>query len=600
MKHLLLPALLAALLAAPLAALPAPQGAVAAPTSAATARTLPLTGLPERDSVVDAIYAVEELQVMDHLDELVNGIGPRLTSSTNLTEACEWAVERFRGWGLENVRMEAWGEIPVGFDRYHSRGRMVAPRKMGLVFTTPAWTPGTDGARRGAARIAPRDETELEAARGTLAGAWVLCPTVRPRFDSDADDYPSALGRFLDAEGIAGTISGSRGELVITSGRRPASAEAVETRTAVQLRRDQFGEIVAMLEDGEAVELEFDVAQAFVTGPIPVYNVLAEIPGSDLADEIVIIGGHIDSWDGAGGAQDNGTGTSTTMEAARILSQVLREQGLQPRRTIRFMLWSGEEQGLLGSRAYIQQHPEENDRISAVLVHDGGTNACSGIVGTPAMMPLFEEVFGPIVAHTADNPDEVLRFTLREVEFLPMGIGSDHDSYLSAGVPGFFWQQRGRTNYTYIHHTQHDWIDEVAPDYQDFTSRVVASGAWRVANMEQAVPREAMTDPNRGRGGGRPVNRRALGVNLEDGGLALSAVTADGLAAKAGMKVGDLLVAIGDTRLKSVEDLRGAVRGGDARRLVVWKRGETLHAAWFDWDKQTAEKADVPKLDDES
>jgi hypothetical protein len=596
MKHPLLSALLAVACATPVSALESAAFLPALPQAdaAQASDTLPLTGLPSDDPVVDAIWQMGELQVMDHLDELVNGIGPRLTSSTLLTEACEWAVQRFNDWGLENVRMEAWGEIPVGFDRAHLRGRMVQPRKIGFVFTTPAWTPGTDGKVRGAAVIAPRDAEALEAARGTLAGAWVLCPTVRPRFDSDADDYQSALGHFLDAEGIAGTISGSRGELVRTSGRRPASAEELETRVSISLRRDQLGEVPEMIEAGEDVVLEFDIAQEFVEGPIPVYNVLAEIPGTDLADEIVIIGGHIDSWDGAGGAQDNGTGTSTTMEAARVLAQVLRERGLQPRRTIRFMLWSGEEQGLLGSRAYIAQHPEENERISAVLVHDGGTNACAGIVATPAMLPLFEEVFAPVIAHTADNPDEDLRFFVRPVEYLPVGIGSDHDAYLRVDppVPGFFWQQRGRTNYTYIHHTQHDWIDQVAPDYQDFTARVVASSAWRVANMDQMVPRDDMIDPNRGRRG-QVANRRTLGVNLGDG-LALAAVSDGGLAAMAGMKAGDVLVSIGGAKLADVAALRGAMRGGAARKLVVWKRGDTMHAAWFDWEKRSAEKAEVP------
>jgi len=573
-------------------------GALPASISAqqATDATYDLTGLPIRDSVVDAIYSVEETQVMEHLDELVNGIGARLTSSTNLTEAVQWAAGRFEGWGLDNVRLEAWDEYSVGFDRVYSKGRMISPRKTKLVFTTGSWTAGTDGAVRGPAVLAPVDEAEMEALRGKLAGAWVICPTTRPRFDSDADNMGAALGRFLDGEKIAGTIAPGRGELVHTSGRSRIEWANLPTRVGIVLRRDQVGDIVNRVEAGEAVELEFDIAQEFVEGPIPVYNVLAEIPGTDLADELIIIGGHIDSWDGAGGAQDNGTGTSTTLEAARLLVSALQEQGLKPRRTIRFMLWSGEEQGLLGSRAYIEQHPEEMDRISAVIVHDGGTNACAGIAATPAMMPLFTEAFAPIVMHTADNEDEVLRFTVDPTEYLPVGIGSDHDSYVSRGVPGFFWNQRGRTNYGFIHHTQHDWINEVAVDYQHFTARVVAASAWRLANMEQAVPREALTDPNPRRGR-RPPSGRTMGVFLQEGTTALGGVSEGGLAEKAGMKAGDRVLSIGGTAVKEQGDLRGALRASGDRKLIVWQRGDQKMAAWFDWNKKTTEAAEAPAVE---
>ena len=247
--------------------------------------TYALTGLPIEDPVVDAIYAVEETQVMEHLDELVNGIGPRLTSSTNLTEAVHWAAGRFEGWGLENVRLEEWDEYPVGFDRVYSKGRMTSPRKTNLVFTTRSWTAGTDGAVRGPAVLAPVDETEMNELRGKLAGAWVVCPTTSPRFDSDADNMGAALGRFLDQENIAGTITPGRGQLVHTSGRSGIEWASLPTRVGIVMRRDQVGDIVNRLGDGEAVELEFDIAQEFIRGPIPVYNVLAEIPGTDLADE---------------------------------------------------------------------------------------------------------------------------------------------------------------------------------------------------------------------------------------------------------------------------------------------------------------------------
>ncbi|MFK5956921.1 MAG: M20/M25/M40 family metallo-hydrolase [Planctomycetota bacterium] len=577
LKHLLVPFLLAATL--PLSTLSA--------QTAEDASLLPNTGLPMTDSVVDAVYAIPDdaMQVSDLLDQLSNGIGPRLTSSASLTEACEWAADEFRSFGIENVRLEEWGTFPVGFDRHSMSGRMVSPQKRELVFTTRSWTPGTDGTVRGHALLAPKSEEELEALRGKLAGAWIMASSrsVAPNFraprDGDEENLTHHFAKLCDDEGIAGVISPGRGELVVTSGNYRIEWDNLPTRTSIILRRDQFRTIFETLKAGEAVELEFNIQQTFREGPIPLYNVIAEIPGTDLANEMVIFGGHIDSWDGARGAQDNGTGTSTTLEAARILSSILKEQGLQPRRTIRFMLWSGEEQGLLGSRAYIKQHPEEMDRISSVIVHDGGTNACSGISTTADMMPFFEEVFAPIINHTENLADENLHFRLVEKPTLPLGVGSDHDAYLRGGVPGFFWEQFGETNYTYIHHTQHDFTDEVRPDYQRATARVVAAAAWRLANMDPMVPRDSIT---------KPKKRQLLGVFLGEK-SSLDSVNDGSLAAKAGLKAGDVLVSIGATEIKGIRDIRKAMQTNEDRRLVTWKRGEETHSAWFDWKNDSVE-----------
>ncbi|MDA0667826.1 MAG: M20/M25/M40 family metallo-hydrolase [Planctomycetota bacterium] len=577
LKHFLAPALLAAIL---------PLSTLAAQT-ASDASLMPNTGLPVSDSVVDAVYAIpdEEMQVTDILDQLSNGIGPRLTSSSSLMEASEWAADQFRSFGIEDVRMEVWGTFPVGFDRHSMTGRMISPEKRELVFTTNSWTPGTDGPVRGAALLAPNTDEELDALRGNLRGAWILASSdsVAPRFGEPRDGDEEALnyrfGLLCDKEGIAGVIRPGRGELVHTRGNYRIEWDNLPTHVGVSLRRDQFRTIFDNLKNDEAVELEFNIHQTFREGPIPLYNIIAEIPGTDLADQMVIFGGHIDSWDGARGAQDNGTGTSTTLEAARILSSILKEQGLQPRRTIRFMLWSGEEQGLLGSRGYIEKHPEEMEHISSVIVHDGGTNACSGISTTPNMMPIFAEAFAPIIGHTENAEDEHLRFRLVEKNALPRGVGSDHDAYLSGGVPGFFWEQSGETNYTYIHHTQHDTTDEVREDYQRFTARVVASAAWRLANMEPMVPRDDM---------GTPKKRQLLGINLGESSK-LENVSDGSLAHRAGMKKGDTLLSIGDVAITNMGDIRKAMRDDADRRKVSWKRGEETFSAWFDWKKDSVE-----------
>ena len=548
-----------------------------------------VTGLPLEDPVVDAIWAIpdEEMQVMALLDELSNGIGPRLSSSRKLTEACEWARDRFAEFGLADPRLVEWGSFPVGFDRGPSFARMVQPRKRELVSMTRAWTAGTDGPVRGMAMRMPRDEAGLEAIRGSLAGAWIIASGSgsRPAFDDEGDSLAARFGRMCDEEGIAGVVlPGPQSNLLRTGGSYDVDPADLPTRVTVYLRRDQFREVWQMLDQDLAVELEIDHDNRFSPEPVALYNVLAEIPGTDLADQLVIVGGHIDSWDGARGAQDNGTGTATTMEAARILMKTIQEQGLAPRRTIRFMLWSGEEQGLLGSRAYIQQNPEENERISAVLVHDGGTNATAGINTPPDMLDMFTEAFAPVVAASADAEDEDLRFRLREVGRLPYGVGSDHDSYLGAGIPGFFWEQSGRTNYTYIHHTQHDTIAEVVPEYQRFSARVIASGAWRIANMEPMVPRGNLPQQ---RGG----NRKALGVFLAEDGVTIDSVSDGGLAKKAGIVKGDRLLSIGDAKVDSRGSLRRAIRGAGDRAKVTWQSGETVKAAIFDWKESKTEPA---------
>ncbi|HEX9792554.1 MAG TPA: M20/M25/M40 family metallo-hydrolase [Planctomycetota bacterium] len=569
-------------LALALASLTPASAAQQPATTAAPAATFPLTGLPVDDPVVDAIFAesAANSRVMEWLDELSEGIGPRLTSSRNLTEACQWAAERFRGFGIENVRIEEWGTFPVGYDRHHWEGRLVAPIKKRLEFGFSSWTAGTDGPVRGPVLAAPASSEELVEMQGKLRGAWVLLGATRPRYDSEDTDFRSQLGRFLDSEGIAGTLRPGRGELVLTGGNYRIDPADLPTRVELNLLSDHAREIFRLLEAGEAVEAEFDVAVTFTPGPIPLYNVIAEIPGTEKSEEIVIVGGHIDSWDGARGAQDNGTGCATTLEAARLLMAA----GAKPKRTIRFMLWSGEEQGLLGSRAYLEAHPEELPRISAVLVHDGGTNAASGVATTDVLRDVFEEAFAPLIEGTKDNELEELRFKLNMVGSLPVGVGSDHDSYLRAGVPGFFWNQRGRTSYTYIHHTQHDVIGEVVPEYQEHTARVAAIGAWRIANLPEMLPRDGI-----GAGGGSRPPRRVIGLQFDpENALVVAEVSTGGMAEKAGLRKGDKLIRIDEAKLESLTDLRSSLRGGATqRKITIDRKGEKI-AYLFDWDKSTA------------
>jgi carboxypeptidase Q len=510
-------------------------------------------------------------QVMKHLDELVNGIGPRLTSSERLDQACDWAVKKFESFGLKNVRKVQWGTFPVGFDRGVRRGRVTAPVAMDLVFTTPSWTPGTQGTVKASIKQAPENLADLDKNPGEWKGAFLL-GVARAR---GGEERVAREAQFQKL-GISGVITKAQSELVLTGGSHQISATALPKIVSISLQGTQYAELERFLADGQSIEAEFEIDNRFRPGPIPLYNVIAEITGTEKPDELVIVGGHIDSWDGATGTTDNGTGTATTIEAARLLALA----GAKPRRTIRFMLWSGEEQGLLGSRAYIEQHAAENEKISAVLVHDGGTNYVSGIAATAAMVPDFESVLAPLLTWNKNLP-----FKIRAVKSLPQGIGSDHDSYLAAGVPGFFWDQGGKANYTRTHHTQYDTYDAAIEEYQRHTSQIVAVGALAIANLPHLLNREGMrslsdTGARLGRG-----SRRRLGINPNPDDLSVLEVTPDSAAAKAGMKVGDRILKIDGKAITDAFEMSDSLRAGAPKKVItVLRDGKNLDLT-VTWDE---------------
>jgi hypothetical protein len=509
---------------------------------------------PEVERIVSTAH--EQCQVMDHLDVLCNQIGPRLTGSDNLTQACEWVRDRFASFGIENARLEAWGEFPVGFNRGPWFGRVVQPEPRPLEFVTYAWTAGTKGAVRGKAVIAPNNKKELDEAKskGTLKGAWVVLPRPGGSGPRPDPEFRRELPNELEAAKVAGIVSSSSAALLVTSGKHRISWDKLPSLPSVILLRKQYDEIAGWLKAGKTVALEFDIRNHFKKGPIKLYNVIADIPGSEHPDEYVIIGGHIDSWDGATGATDNGTGVATTLEAARILSKA----GVKPRRTIRFMLWSGEEQGLLGSKAYVKAHGDLMPKISAVIVHDGGTNYLAGISATEAIVKDFEQVFAPVKELDPKYP-----FSVRKAHGL-FGGGSDHASFLDANVPGFFWRQTGDANYQHTHHTQYDTYDAAIPDYQQHSSLVAALGAYGIANLDHLLSREKM------RPAGAIVNRRRLRAQLED--LTVVEVEDDTPEQKAGLKEGDVLLKIDGTKITERSAVNRLIREGEPKKSVTVRR----------------------------
>jgi hypothetical protein len=426
---------------------------------------------------------------------------------------------------------------------------MVAPAVKDLTIGFNAWSAGTNGPVTGPAIAAPTTDEELTQVKEKLKGAWVISTARGP------EKYRVAY----DEAGIAGVIRTEGSELIHTSGNARIDWEKLPTRVTVTMLGSQHQEILELLKAGREVKLTIDIKVEFKQGPIKVYNVIAELPGVEKPDEYVIVGGHIDSWDGAGGATDNGTGVSTTLEAARLLAK----SGAKPRRTIRFMLWSGEEQGLLGSRAYIKAHPEENEKISAVIVHDGGTNYASGLNATEAMAPIFEKALAPLM-----TLDESMGFYVRKVPGLPRFIGSDHDSYLAAGVPGFFWLQAGKAKYNFGHHTQHDTYERAVPEYQRHTSMVVAIGAFRIAELPELLPRANLTSVQ--------GKRRLLGVGL-DTDLTINEITKDSAAEKAGLKIGDRLLKFNGQQIGDTIMLGQAIQSAAKEsKLLIQREGKDV------------------------
>ena len=512
---------------------------------------------------VDKIVATgrDDNQVMDHLDVLCNRIGPRLTGSDALTYACEWTRDRFKSFGIENARIEPWGEYAVGFNRGPWFGRVVEPQEKALPLVTMSWSAGTKGAVKGKAVLAPTSQKELDEAKdaGKLAGAWVLSPLPNRDAPRPDPDFLRGLSKALETAKVAGVIRSMRGELLLTAGNPRVDWDKLPTTPMISLQQKPFDELVASVKDGKPVVLEFDIRNYFKKGPIPLYNVIADIPGTEKPDEYVIVGGHIDSWDGATGATDDGTGVSTTLEAARILMK----SGVKPKRTIRFMLWSGEEQGLLGSAAYVKKNKDLMAKISAVLVHDGGTNYLSGIGATEAMASDLRQVFEPVVGL---NPD--LPFAVRPVAGL-FGGGSDHASFLSANVPGFFWNQAGKANYNTTHHTQFDTFDRAIPEYQKHSSIVAALGAYGIANLDHLLSREKLRAP------GAMAGRRTLGIQLEE--MTVSEVIDDAPAQKAGMKVGDVIIKVDGKGVADRMEMSRAIQGGATKRIIgVMRNGKDL------------------------
>lgn len=360
----------------------------------------------------------------------------------------------------------------------------------------------------GVSEIELNFEDDRATGTSTAASGNVYAIEMTRAADPDGTGRPDfedpVLARVL-AENPAGFVSSSKDERVWTTspnGWRERVIDDYPVDLEVNVRESDHDFIAARLAAGVPVAIEFDLPHTLVQGPVPVYNVIAEIPGSEFPDEVVIISAHQDSWDGPGsqGTIDNGTGTAVTMETARLLMAA----GARPKRTIRFALWSGEEQGLLGARAYVRSLSEqERAKISAVFVDDGGTNYQGGLPAADDMVEFLAAATSWTNGQFHSETDgEDLVVNIRPTgERIETHGGSDHAAFNAIGIPGFFWDETGRANYSWGWHTQKDRLDQAIEEYLVQSAANSAITAYNLADAPALLPRAAAPEPRRGRRG---------------------------------------------------------------------------------------------------
>ena len=481
-------------------------------------------------------------KVMESASEMMDRIGPRLTGSPEMKEANEWTKKQLESWGLANAHLESWGPFGRGWTWSGCAVRMTSPGSAELVAIPEAWTPGTAGpVRAKAARLNVKSADELEKLKGKFAGTIVFfgeerdiplgekpdsirydektlaaefqydMPGGAPRYNRaeyiKRRELRKAVTKFLEEEKALAVVAPGRGDMGTFSvqGQGTWKKGAPQGLPSLSMEPESFGRVARLLDRDVAVEVEIDVKARFIEEDQMQWNTIAEIPGTDRKDEVVMIGAHLDSWHGGTGATDNGAGSVVAMEAMRILKAV----GAKPRRTIRIGLWSGEEQGLFGSRAYVSQHfasrPEpsaeekekpfflrkktgpltvkpEHGKLSAYFNIDNGTGKIRGIYAedNAAAIPIFEAWLEPF---------HDLGATL--VTMNRTG-GTDHQSFDDVGLPGFQFVQDALEYETRTHHTNMDVYERLQKNDLMQASVILASFAYDAAMRDGMFPRKPM------------------------------------------------------------------------------------------------------------
>jgi hypothetical protein len=503
---------------------------------------------------------MQRSQVMETLSWLTDVHGPRLTNSPQFNRACEWAKGRLTEWGLQNATLEAWGPFGRGWSLEGFSANIVKPDFIPLIAYPKAWSPSTNGVVRGpVVYLEAKTAADLDKYKGKLKGAIVLISPPRelqahfkPEGTRATDEellamsnapppspdgggrrggpggpganpdmraaielnnkkwqmaYEEGAGVVLDiGRGDGGTIFVQSATMAPTPdapfGRsRPYSADAKIIPQA-SLAAEHYNRIVRMLTKGVPVELEVQIAAKFQDQDLMGHNVIAEIPGSDLKDEIVMVGGHFDSWHSGTGATDNGAGSAVAMEVVRILQAI----GVKPRRTIRIGLWGGEEERLIGSRAHVEKHygsrqasepgagqqrqqgpltlKPAQEKFSAYFNLDNGTGKIRGVYlqGNEAVRPIFRAWLEPFRDLGAST------LTSRNTG------GTDHLSFDAVGLPGFQFIQDEIEYGTRTHHSNMDVYDRIQADDMKQASVIIAAFVYNAAMRDEKLPRKPLPE----------------------------------------------------------------------------------------------------------
>ncbi len=480
----------------------------------------PTTGYGKTNSVVKKIIEIgkNDNRTMKHLDVLCHRFGGRPIGSAAYDNAAEWVGKKFKEWGMK-VEYDEAGTLPVGFNRGHWTGKMTSPRTMHLHFATPSYTAGTKGKQVAPAVLEPKDEKEFQRKKKKINGAWVLLNF--PEIDKTKkvkkvnywerrkirEEERKKIQKRIDKLEKAGALG------VIEPAKIPIQAmynkEVFKWKSwndlpnicQIKLDEHQFAEIKQMIIERQRVVLEIDIRNYFKMGPVKYHNVIGIIPGTKYPNEYVILGGHLDSYDVATGAVDNGNGTTTSMEAARLIMAA----GGKPKRTILICLWAGEEFGLLGSQHWVKKYKGKLAKISAMFNRDGGPTVPESLSVSEAMWKDMEKICKPV---NNINPDFPFKLTKRKPRTRPKNIGgSDHVPFAMKGVPSMGFRNGDPKGYDFryseIWHTENDYYQKSIAEYQNHASIVNAVVIYGIANLKHQLDRTGYYLPDE-----KPVKKK--------------------------------------------------------------------------------------------
>jgi hypothetical protein len=507
---------------------------------------------------------MQRSQVMETLSWLTDVHGPRLTNSPQFNAATEWAKTTLTKWGLQNAQLEAWGPFGRGWSLEGFSASVIKPTFSPLIAYPKAWSTSTNGVVRGkVVYLDAKTAADLDQYKGKLKGAIVLLAPPRevpahfkPEGSRLTDEELLAMAnaepptpggggpgggrrfnmtpemraameltakkwQMIYEEGAGVALDASRGDggtIFVQSASMPAPAEAGFANRPTPWAKDakvvpqatiaveHYNRIVRMITKGVPVEMEIQITAKFQDQDLMGHNVIAEIPGTDLKDEIVMVGGHFDSWHSGTGATDNAAGSAVAMEVVRILQAL----GVKPRRTIRIGLWGGEEQGLIGSRQYVDKHfasrqaggaggpggpggPQgplslkpDHEKFSAYFNLDNGTGKIRGVYlqGNEAVRPIFRAWLAPFRDLGAST------LTLNNTG------GTDHLSFDAVGLPGFQFIQDEVEYDTRTHHSNMDVWDRIQADDMKQASVIIASFVYNAAMRDGKLPRKSPQGAN--------------------------------------------------------------------------------------------------------